>query len=226
MRVLGGSAASSASVGNGRYRRTTATPTRSPRAAQLVDGLLRRAGPGAHQHDHSLGVGRSVVVDEVVLPAGQRRRADPSTPARRRALQRRTGCTPRGPGRTRRGSARCRAAPGDRGRARGRGGRRRRPDRSSPQGRRRRGPRSCRSRDWCGSRRRSAGTGRACRASSAWATAAKSAALLDAARAQHREPGRARRHHVAVVAEDAERVRGDRCAPRRGSPSGSARRRS
>ena len=33
--------------------------------------------------------------------------------------------------------------------------------------------------------------------------------LLDAARAQHREPRRARRHDIAVIAKDAECVRGD-----------------
>ena len=59
-------------MGNGRYSRTTATPTRSPVGVQRIDRLAYRAGARAHQHDHPIGVGRAVVVDEVVLAAGQR----------------------------------------------------------------------------------------------------------------------------------------------------------
>ena len=38
-------------------------------AAQLVHRLFHGTGSRSHQHDHSVGVGRTVVVDEVVLPA-------------------------------------------------------------------------------------------------------------------------------------------------------------
>ena len=39
--------------------------------AQFVDGLACGAGAGAHQHDHPIGIRRAEVVDEVVVAAGQ-----------------------------------------------------------------------------------------------------------------------------------------------------------
>ena len=92
-------------------------PTRSPAATSA--STVSRAAPAPEPMStiDPLGVGRAVVVDEVVAPAGAAR---PSSvhrrPARCRAPRRRTGCPPRGPGRRRRGSARCRAAPAGRGR--------------------------------------------------------------------------------------------------------------
>ena len=85
--------------------------------------------------------------------------------------------------------------------------------RSSRGGRRRRAPRSCRSRATCGTRRRSAGTARATRASRRARRARGPAPPAPIDDAEHREPGAAHGHHVAVVAEDRQRVRRER--PRR-----------
>ena len=132
----------SRSTVNGRYSRTLSTPTFSPRAISAVDRLVRRLGAGAHQHDHALGVGCAVVVEQVVLRGRSARRSGPSPPARCRAGGVERVDAPRGPGRRRRGSAPCRAGPDGRATARARGGRDQRRRRSSRAGRRRRAARS------------------------------------------------------------------------------------
>jgi hypothetical protein len=91
-------------------------PTRSPAA---FTSLRRRpragADAGTHQHDHAFGVGcAGYSTSEYWRPVSLR---TVHPPARCRAPRRRRRCRPRGPGRRRRGSARCRAAPGRRGEA-------------------------------------------------------------------------------------------------------------
>ena len=69
--AVSGSAAAKCSTLNGRYSRTFSTPTFSPCCGQVVHGLVNRLGPRAHEHDHPLGVGRAHVVEQVVAAAGQ-----------------------------------------------------------------------------------------------------------------------------------------------------------
>ena len=127
-----------------------------------------------------------------------------------RAGLRRSRCTPRAPGRTRPGSARCRAGPAGRASARARGARgpasssimtRRSSSESAsilpPRGR-------------CGSRRRSAGTARALERGGVGDQRRSRAPPAPSCRGQHREAGLAAGHHVRVVAEDRQRVRGER----------------
>ncbi len=151
-------------------------------------------------HDDPLGVGCADVVEQVVRAA--------RCSAANRSIVRctiaghgagRTGWRPRGPGRRRRGSAPCRAGPGGRARARARGAR---------------GPASSsisaahvvvverldlvRSRARCGSRRRSAGTGPATRASPRGRPAAKSCASCTRAGGQH-APSRSARAAITSL---------------------------
>ena len=72
-RTVGGSAPANASPENGRKSRTFTTPTFSPPATERVHGLLHGAGARAHQHHDPLGVGRPVVVEQVVRTAGESR---------------------------------------------------------------------------------------------------------------------------------------------------------
>src|SRR5579863_2357236 len=67
-----GSAASSSAAGNGRNSRTWTTPTRSPRAARYPAVAAAVSAPGAHDHDHPLGLRVTVVRHQRVAPAGQR----------------------------------------------------------------------------------------------------------------------------------------------------------
>ena len=74
-------------------------------------------------HDHALGARVADVVEQPVAPAGALGEPVHHRAARCRGRRRRTSCRPRAPGRTRRGSAPCRAAPGGPASAPARGGR-------------------------------------------------------------------------------------------------------
>ena len=108
----------------GRNRRTFSTPTFSPPAFSQSTVSCVTSAPRAHHDDDALGLGVADVVEEVVLPAGDFLRSAPSPPPRAPGRPCRSGCRPRGPGRTRRGSAPCRAASGGRASARASGARR------------------------------------------------------------------------------------------------------
>ena len=82
-RAVAGNAASSAPVGNGRYRRTCSTPTRSPAAVEVGDGLPGGLRTRAHQHQNPLRVRVPDILHKRVPAAGARRQAGPSPPARR-----------------------------------------------------------------------------------------------------------------------------------------------
>ena len=79
-----------------------------PARDERLDGLLDRAAGRADHDDHPVRVRRAVVVDEVVLAAGALGELVEHRPARSRAPRRGTGSRPRGPGRRRPGSGRCR----------------------------------------------------------------------------------------------------------------------
>ncbi len=99
---------------------------------QLVDRLLDYARPRAHDDDHALGVGSADVVEQVILPADELWRTCPCASARCRRTWHSRYCTPRGPGRRRRGSGPCRGASAARAKAPGCDGPRQAPCRSSP----------------------------------------------------------------------------------------------
>ena len=44
-----------------------------PAGVQVLDRLADRLGAGAHEHDHAVGVGGAEIVEQPVVPAGQRR---------------------------------------------------------------------------------------------------------------------------------------------------------
>ena len=69
-RTVSGSAASSASTGNGRNRRTVSDADPLAVGDQLLDRFADGTRPGSHQHDDPFGVGGAVVVDEAVPAAG------------------------------------------------------------------------------------------------------------------------------------------------------------
>ena len=61
--VVEGNAERSAEAGNGRYNLTVMEPHLLPGRDHRLDRFGRGTGRGAHEHDHSLGVGGADVVD-------------------------------------------------------------------------------------------------------------------------------------------------------------------
>ena len=215
-RTVGGSAATICSAGNGWNSRMRSMPTRLAGGDQRVDGLLDRAAGGAHDDDDALGVRRAVVVDQPVAAAGPRRElvhdllddaghGQVERVGRLAGLEEDVGVLGR--------AAHDRARPGVRPR-----------------------PRKARTSSSRTSARMSSSSSSAIlsiscevrKPSKKWRNGTRAAerggvgherevvGLLHRAGGEHRPARRAGVHHVAVVAEDRQGVRGDRCAPRRG----------
>ncbi len=134
-------------------------------SGQVVDRLVHGVGARSHDHDHALGGRIADVLEQAVVAAGQRAERLASSARRCRGRRRRSRSALRAPERRRRDSAPCRAGPA--GPASARAGDARTPaiPGSASADRRRRALRSSRPRATCGTRRRSAETGFASRAS-------------------------------------------------------------
>ncbi len=53
-------------------RRTLSRPTLSPLPVHVLDRFLHRFGTGTHQHDNPLGIRCAEVIEQPIVPAGQR----------------------------------------------------------------------------------------------------------------------------------------------------------
>jgi hypothetical protein len=69
--VFGSAAAKALRTSNGWKRRTEMTPTFSPLADEPIDGLADRLDAAAHDDDDAFGFGMTVVVEEMILTAGE-----------------------------------------------------------------------------------------------------------------------------------------------------------